>query len=43
MNLNEIEIYGNISVYVTACINVPTYDLRYIQLKRVKYFYFDSI
>jgi len=35
MNLNEDELYGNISVCVTSCVNSKIFDLRYIQLKQV--------
>jgi hypothetical protein len=36
MDLNHIEMFGDISVCVTGCVNVTAYDLRYIELKKVK-------
>ncbi|CAF3639463.1 unnamed protein product [Adineta steineri] len=33
-NLEDVEMFGNISVCVTACVNMNSYDLRSIQLKK---------
>ncbi|UJR29933.1 hypothetical protein I4U23_017480 [Adineta vaga] len=33
-NLDETEMYGNISVCVTDCVHMDSYDLRYIQLNK---------
>ncbi|CAF1119084.1 unnamed protein product [Rotaria sordida] len=34
LDLNHAEIFGDISVCVTACVNVTAYELRYIELKK---------
>ncbi|CAF1047640.1 unnamed protein product, partial [Didymodactylos carnosus] len=44
--INKVESYGDIYVYVSACVDVPAYDLRYIQVRKnddvrtVKHYYF---
>jgi len=38
LNLDEVEIFGTISISVIACVNENAYDLRCIQLKKVKTF-----
>ncbi len=35
LNLDQVEMFGEISVSVTACVDTSAYDLRYIQLKKV--------
>jgi hypothetical protein len=36
LDVDHIEMFGDIFVCVTACVNMTDYDLRYIELKKVK-------
>ena len=36
MEVEQAQIYGEISVCVTECVTLPTYDLRHIQLRKVR-------
>jgi len=43
LNLDEVEIFGTISISVIAYVNENAYDLRCIQLKKVKTFLLNYI
>jgi hypothetical protein len=36
LDVDHVEMFGDICVCVTGCVNMTDYDLRYIELKKVK-------